>query len=110
MIKSIVNLRQYGPDEITFDVIADDDGVNELVSMVLNGQRFSVFVQAEPCQVTTYSIPTDAVGTHQVVIYAERSGISSDSIIAYFAEPGPKDQRCQKCGHPKKYCVCKPGS
>lgn len=110
MIKSIVNLRQSGPDEITFDVIAGDEGVNEPVSMTLNGRKFSVFVQAGPSQGTTHSIPTDVVGTHEVVIYAEHSGISSASIIAYFAESGPKDRYCQKCGNPKKYCVCPPGS
>jgi len=107
MIKSIVNLRQSDTDEITFDVIADESGANEPVSMTVNGKRFETFVEAEPNTTAAHAIRTDAVGTVEVMLYAENTGISSDSITVHFAEPTQKDDFCKKCGKAKRKCVCR---
>ena len=103
MITDILNVTSSDEGRsITFNVMADPGGADEIVSVTLNEERFAIPVRLGPSEVATVSIrvaETDlspiATERFRVVVVAEQSGTRSgptDLTLSY-KEPGPRRRK-----------------
>jgi hypothetical protein len=103
MITAILNVMAIeGGRTIAFNVITDQDGANEVVSVTLEGQRFETLVQGGPdiggvrlsIPLTQPAITPSSIGRYRVALVAESSGITSSltDLHLRFKEPGPRGQ------------------
>jgi hypothetical protein len=87
-----------GGATITFDVVTDKDGADEVVSVELAGQRFETrvrasgpVIQASIPLITPACVPPYTTGVYQVVLRAETSGVISNpsTLQLSYQEPRP---------------------